>query len=276
MTFSDLRFEFGDNWSKFLQSINEVRIGLAEDSLRALVGKERLDSLTFIDVGSGSGLSSLAARRLGATVLSFDFDHASVACTSALRARYFPNDAGWSVAQGSILDRDYLRTLGTFDVVYSWGVLHHTGHMWDALENIRMLVSPGGKLIVAIYNDQGRASRVWTLIKRWYNLLPPRLRFLVLWPALVHLWGPATLRDIVLLRPFATWRNYHVTRGMSPWRDVLDWVGGYPFEVATPEQVFDFYKHEGLNLERLTTRGGGHGCNEFVFAEVSGMSPPER
>jgi len=262
---SELRFKFGDNWAKFLKSVDDVRIGLAEQSVQDLVGCERLDGLTFLDIGSGSGLSSLAARRLGAVVSSFDYDPAAVACTRALRDRYFPNDRNWTVGEGSALDRDYLRGLGLCDVVYSWGVLHHTGHLWDALDNALSLVAPGGKLIVAIYNDQGRPSLVWTSVKRLYNVLPSALRFLMLWPAAVWMWGPAMLRDLVFLRPFATWRKYHHTRGMSPWRDVVDWVGGYPFEVAKPEEVFNFCERKGFRLAKLTTCAGGHGCNEFVF-----------
>lgn len=260
-----LRFEFGENWARFLASVDDVRIVHAEKSLHELTGRQRLDGLRFLDVGSGSGLSSLAARRLGAAVASFDYDRTSVACTRTLRERYFPDDSEWSVMQGSVLDADFLQTLGTFDVVYSWGVLHHTGRMWDALTNVAEQVRPGGQLVLAIYNDQGRASRGWRLVKRFYNLLPPPLRFLVVGPAGFWIWGPAMVRDLFLLQPFVTWRTYAQRRGMSPWRDVIDWVGGYPFEVAKPEEIFDFFNRRGFRLTKLKTCGGGFGCNEFAF-----------
>jgi len=268
MTMTEARFEFGANWARFLSTLDENRIRVSEEALQQMLGTERLDGKTFIDIGSGSGLSSLAARRLGATVFSFDYDRQSVACTQTLRDRYFENDARWTVEQGSALDADYLARLGKFDVVYSWGVLHHTGQMWDALANVAPLVADGGQLFVAIYNDQGRVSRIWTFIKRLYNALPRALRFLVLWPVALRIWGPLMLRDFLLLRPFRTWRKYSANRGMSPWHDVVDWVGGYPFEVAKPEQIFDFYRAKGFELTRMTTCAGGLGCNQFVFVKT--------
>src|SRR3982751_2154040 len=149
------RFEFGKNWTAFLAVLDEERIAKAEESLKNMLEVEDLDGKTFLDIGSGSGLFSLAARRLGAKVHSFDFDSNSFACTQELRNRYFPNDPNWRVEQGSALDADYLATLGEFDVVYSWGVLHHTGEMWRALKNAVIPTRTGGKLFIAIYNDTG-------------------------------------------------------------------------------------------------------------------------
>jgi SAM-dependent methyltransferase len=259
------RFEFGANWARFLEQLDDQRIRTAEDSLKRLLQVSDLRAKRFLDVGSGSGLFSLAARRLGATVHSLDYDPQSVACTSELRRRFFPEDPNWRVEEGSALSLEYLATLGTFDVVYSWGVLHHTGQMWKALENMIPLVREGGKLAVAIYNDQGTASRRWTAVQRTYNQLPPSLRFLVLWPCMACLWMRPTIKDLLKLRPFHTWREYHRNRGMSAWHDLVDWVGGYPREVAKPEEIFDFYRERGFELHYLHTEGGSMGCNEFMF-----------
>lgn len=259
------RFEFGKNWSDFLRSLTADRIAAAKSSLRKTLDVESLEGKTFLDVGSGSGLFSLAARQLGAQVHSFDLDPASVACTRSLCERYFPEDKNWLIEKGSALDRHYLAQLGQFDVVYSWGVLHHTGELWKALGNIATLVAPGGKLLIALYNDQGRASRTWLRIKKLYNRSPWGLRQAIVLLCAIRLWGPVTVCDLVRCKPGHTWRAYRDERGMSPWHDIVDWVGGYPFEVAKPEEVLDFCRPFGFELAKLKTCSGGHGCNEYLF-----------
>ncbi|MGH8991757.1 MAG: class I SAM-dependent methyltransferase [Acidimicrobiia bacterium] len=224
---------------------------------RRLAGPARPAGKRFVDVGSGSGLFSLVARRAGAEVHSFDVDEDSVWCTAQLRDRYFEGDPGWVVELGSALDRDYLKTLGTFDVVYSFGVLHHTGALWEAMGNVVELVAPGGSLALGIYNDQGTASRGWGKVKALYNARAP-LRPVLLLGAGGYLWGRHLLARLLL------GRRSDRRRGMSAWRDLVDWVGGYPFEVAKPELVFRFLRDRDFELVELQTCAGGHGCNTFV------------
>jgi SAM-dependent methyltransferase len=259
------RFEFGANWAWFLDALNDKRIAEAERSLGEMLGTTSLTGKTFLDIGSGSGLFSLAARRMGARVFSFDYDPKSVGCTQELQRRYFAGDPQWTVERGSALDESYIRSLGAFDLVYSWGVLHHTGSMWQALANAALPAKPGGKLFIAIYNDQGTASRRWTKVKKLYNELPKPLRFLAVWPSFWVLNWRSMVKDLLRGKPFQSIREYGKERGMSFSRDLIDWVGGYPFEVATPEQIFDFYRARGFSLERLHTCAGNLGCNEFVF-----------
>ena len=130
------RFEFGKNWQRFLNTLDERRIAEAERSLREMLDVTDLAGKSFLDVGSGSGLFSLAARRLGARVCSFDLDPHSVACTAHAQGAVFRRRPAMEHLRGSVLDRSFLDQLGTFDVVYAWGVLHHTGAMWQAIGNV--------------------------------------------------------------------------------------------------------------------------------------------
>ena len=262
------RFEFGKNWSAFLAVLDDERIATAERSLKEMLEVETLVGKSFLDIGSGSGLFSLVARRLGAKVHSFDFDSSSFACTQELRNRYFPHDPNWRIEQGSALDSEYLTSLGQFDIVYSWGVLHHTGDMWRALENAVIPVKPDGKLFIAIYNDTGSQTRRWHWIKKTYCRLPRLLKTPFAIAAIFPEEAKAALRSLITLKPrnyVRSWTSYKSGRGMSRWHDIIDWVGGYPYEVATPDEIFEFYKARGFALTKVKTGGVGLGCNEFVF-----------
>ncbi|HEX7331569.1 MAG TPA: class I SAM-dependent methyltransferase [Pyrinomonadaceae bacterium] len=262
------RFQFGENWKHFLSTLNETRILEAEKSLKDMLQVEDLTNKSFLDVGSGSGIFSLAAKRLGARVHSFDYDPESVACTRELRRRYFSDDSGWTVEEGSVLDANYLHSLGKFDVVYSWGVLHHTGKMWQALENVSAPVSRDGKLFIAIYDDQGWRSTMWRWIKKTYNRLPRPLKTPFILVILVPGQSKALLQSILTLRLkeyIESWTRYSKNRGMSRWHDAVDWIGGYPYEVATAGQLIEFFKAKGFAVLQVKPPDYKLGCNELVF-----------
>ncbi len=261
-----IKFDFGKNWKKFVRAIDDARIDKARESMAALLGTDAFIDKDFLDAGAGSGLFSLAACLLGARVYSFDYDAEAVECVKYLKNKYVPIAGEWSIERGDILDAAYISALRTFDIVYSWGVLHHTGDMWKACDNVCKLVKPGGTLYIALYNDQGYVSVLWRKIKFFYNWLPGSFKWLVLLPVFVRLWLVVCIKDFMKGRPFHTWNNYKkAPRGMDPWRDVVDWVGGYPFEVAAPEKVIKFFRERGFCEKKVITCGKGYGCNEFVF-----------
>jgi 2-polyprenyl-6-hydroxyphenyl methylase/3-demethylubiquinone-9 3-methyltransferase len=265
------RFEFGKNWIAFLSVLDDERIKQAEGSLKTMLACETLEGKSFLDIGSGSGLFSLAARRLGARVHSFDFDSSSYTCTKELRRRFFPGDPQWIVDQGSALDREYIEGLGKFDIVYSWGVLHHTGKMWEALSNAAIPVADGGKLFIAIYNDTGSQSKRWHWIKEKYCSLPRLLKTPFAVAVVLPQEAKSIVKSLITLRPMNyihSWTRYKTGRGMNRWHDIIDWVGGYPYEVASPDEIFEFFKTRGFTLVKLKTGGVGLGCNEFVFERV--------
>jgi 2-polyprenyl-6-hydroxyphenyl methylase/3-demethylubiquinone-9 3-methyltransferase len=155
-------------------------------------------------------------------------------------------------------------------------VLHHTGDMWAALANVDPLVAPHGQLFIALYNDQGGTSRRWTKVKKLYNAAPRLLRPLVALMVYIPIEAWDFLRHVLARKPHV-YLSYIVnykrqTRGMSWWHDKIDWIGGYPFEVAKPEEVFEFYQSRGYGLRKLKTLAGGLGCNEFVFEREAATS----
>jgi len=266
------RFPFGENWSDFLRILSDEHIFEAEKALCAFLGDINLKGKRFLDIGSGSGLHSLVARKMGAEVVSFDYDLQSVICTRELKSRYFSNDQLWKIEQGSILDREFLDSLGDFDIAYAWGVLHHTGVLWQALYNAQLPVREGGLLFVAIYNDQGIISAIWKIIKRFYcsGWLGRTLMSAVFYP-IFFLSG--LLIDIVRLRnPAARYREHKKYRGMSLVHDWRDWLGGYPFEPAEAVRIISYYKNLGFELVHLLPTTHGFGNNQFLFRRVNRTS----
>ena len=259
------RFRFGKNWTGFLSTLDDDRIIEAEQSLKRMLCVENLENKSFIDIGSGSGLFSLAARRLGASVHSIDFDTESVKCTKTLRSRYYNDDDSWQIEEGSILDDTLVARVGEFDFVYSWGVLHHTGDLWHACENAGNLVRPYGSLFIAIYNDRNFLSRFWLRIKRTYCsgffgktlmlcIFVPKAFFRTLFRSLYHQQN--------------LFRKHKRNRGMSIVHDWIDWIGGLPYEYATVEEICHFFWKRGFTLTNLTTTND-LGCNQFVFTRDS-------
>jgi len=259
-------FSFGKNWDSFLKNLNDERVRNAECSLKEFLNMETLQSKSFLDIGCGSGLFSLAAYSLGAQkIVSFDVDPLSVDCCQYLRQK--ANEPfHWSVFQGSILDDQTVDKLGAFDIVYSWGVLHHTGNMWKAIGNSAKLVKENGLYYIAIYNkNEGMfGSRFWTAVKKTYNACPSLGKFCI---EILYI-AAAITKDILRLKnPVKTITKYQSRRGMHWMTDVRDWLGGYPFEFASPEEILSFVRKNfpDFRLQNIKTTNSALGLNWFLF-----------
>ncbi len=261
------RFEFGKNWSNFLNQLNDFRIEEAQKSLSDFLNMKDLKGLRFIDIGCGSGLFSLAARKLGATVYSFDYDPLCIVCTNQLKKKFFENDQGWVITEGSVLDNNFLDTLDEFDIVYSWGVLHHTGKMWQAIENAMHLVKSNGLFFIAIYNNQGWKSKFWWYIKYGYNKLPGFLKTSYALTLANSFQLINIIKYTLLLKPHLAIKpllNYSKNRGMSYKHDAIDWIGGFPYEVATISELKSFFTKNNFYLIK-TLNTTSEGCNQLIF-----------
>ena len=270
----DLCFSFGRNWQNFLKSFDEERLRIAESSLTEFLKLPDLKGKSFLDIGCGSGLFSYAAFSLGAErIVSFDVDPESVACCKYLH-RLAGNPTNWEVHEGSILDKGFVSGLGTFDLVYSWGVLHHTGKMWDAIRYSAGLVNPGGLDHIAIYNKilarDGGPSWIHSFLvgsEKDCTIRGPRWANTFLEPLAMAVYLVMVVAK--LQNPFTHVKNYRSHRGMS-WRtDATDWLGGYPYEFATVEEVFKFIKTRfpDFNLVNLKITSG-RGLNWFLFEKI--------
>ncbi len=256
-------FTFGKNWKKYSKTINNERINDAQNSLKSMLNIDNLSGLTFLDAGCGSGIFSLGAIKLKAKkVLSFDIDNDSTECARFLHNKYGPFE-NWEILHGSILDKNWITGLGKFNIVYSWGVLHHTGNMYLAFENINETVKDGGLLFLSIYNDQAYISKIWLVIKKLYNNSPQPIKFLIAFSYFLVVLFNRTLNGIIKLAPVNQWYKGS-ERGMNLWHDTVDWVGGYPFETCTPMDLENFFKKSGYQVVNSKLKTGS-GCNEFVF-----------
>jgi SAM-dependent methyltransferase len=261
----DLRYSFGKNWAEYIRK--NFGDEVIERSRGHLAGFLRLDSLkglTFLDIGCGSGLHSLAAYRMGAErIISFDLDEDSVITTD--QVRHYAGDPGnWTLLQGSVLDKEFMEKLPKADIVYSWGVLHHTGDMWTAVRNAAIPMKPDGLLYIALYSSEmyiDPPPQYWIELKRRYNLSGRVRRRIMEWRYVLRFYFLPALK--AGRNPFARIFN---SRGMTLWTDAKDWLGGYPMDFAGLQQTQTFCERElGLSLVNVKT---GEGNTEYLFCRV--------
>lgn len=262
---ADSHFEFGKNWDDYSRLIDEDAIAEAERGILNLIPAEAIKGSTWLDIGSGSGLHSLAAARLGAReITALDIDKDSVATTRKVLAAHG--------VKATVMDRSVfgIDDLGLFDIVYSWGVLHHTGAMWRAVKAAAERVAPGGLFVIALYQKTPMCG-AWTAEKRLYTAAPEGVRKIIrsAYKSLFKLALKATGRS-----PKAYEDNYKSSRGMNWDHDIHDWLGGYPYESSTPEETRKFVTGLGFDavvIGDLNPGRGlfGTGCAEYVFRRKS-------
>lgn len=264
------QFDFGRNWSDFSANAATVeRAAQARAHFRELMSGIELAGKSFLDIGFGQGFSLLSARSLGAVTVGCDINPK---CGEALdrNRSLFPDVAGpIALHVGSILDDGTVAALRSadgaggagFDIVHSWGVLHHTGDLRRALANAGSLVRPGGHLVVAVYNRHW-SSLPWLGIKAVYVRSPEWVRRLMI----------GILYPVIWLAKLAVTREdpKRKERGMDFYYDVVDWVGGYPYEYATIGEVEEMCRPLGFLLVRAVPALVPTGCNEFVFRKRDG------
>ena len=262
-------FRFGENWRSFAETLTEAQIEEAVAGLARLVPAAEMAGRSFLDVGCGSGLSMLAALRLGAgRVHGIDIDPASIEASRAILSSHAPGGA-WSVAVGSVFDSE-AGAAGGCDIVHSWGVLHHTGAMWRAVEACAARVAPGGLLVLALYHRTPLCG-AWRIEKRFYAHAPA--------PAQALIRGAYKagfmLRQLAAGRPPRTPAGYRSRRGMDWHHDVHDWLGGYPYESTLPMEVERRLKTLHFAPERIFENCAGTfglfgtGCDEYVARRMA-------
>ena len=254
-----ITFSFGENWSEYKKKASPEQFDASLEDLETWLGTENIKGKRILDIGCGSGVHSYNFYRLGAKELtSFDYDIHSVNTT-----REFWKEAkepsNWTVFQGSVLDENLMAGLGKYDIVYSWGVLHHTGSMWQAIYNSIQTVAPGGLFWIAIYQGVDTYEYDLELKKRYNNASWLGKKAMVWYRVLRKIKTQLSRRE----NPFA-W-NKKNERGMDVYHDIIDWLGGLPYEVASVAQIRAFCEPEGLQLLKVDTT---EGCAVYLFKKT--------
>jgi 2-polyprenyl-6-hydroxyphenyl methylase/3-demethylubiquinone-9 3-methyltransferase len=231
------RFAFGKNWLSYTKrSLNGPRLTKAVEAFERLFAGIELKGRSFLDVGFGQGLTTAIAASKGCKVMAIDIDPDNIKALQTTAEALGLDPSLIQVQVASILDESLVaRYQDHFDIVHSWGVLHHTGQMETAIANTCRMVRRGGYLIIAIYNRHW-SSPFWKGVKYTYNICP----------------GPIQRLMVLVFYPIVYTAKWLVT-------------GKDPYEYASIDQVRQMVEPYGFTAVRIRPAGVPTGCNEFIF-----------
>jgi 2-polyprenyl-3-methyl-5-hydroxy-6-metoxy-1,4-benzoquinol methylase len=251
-------FSFGENWLDFHRTLDTSAVDSAIADIKDWVSPSDLAGKAVLDIGSGSGLSSLAFQRCGVgRIVSIDVDPSSVEATRQISAKH-GEKTPWDVKPGSVLDQAFVSSLGRFDVVYSWGVLHHTGALWKAIENAMSCCKDGGLFWIAIYSG-GPKYRSDLTLKQQYNAASQDEK-----AAMIEREIKAYQSELSLAGKDESEWNHRKERGMNIRNDIVDWLGGLPYEVARVSEMLLFCSERKFVPLRVLEFPEG-GCSIYLF-----------
>jgi SAM-dependent methyltransferase len=131
--------------------------------------REQIRGKRVLDAGCGQGRWSYGFIKLGATVRGIDTSVSAIKYANEHLKRTTP-PARFCVL--NVLDERQLSKVfnnAEFDIIWCWGVLHHTGDPEKGFDNLVKLLKPGGTIHLYLYGKKSFVNKFW---RRVFNVMP--------------------------------------------------------------------------------------------------------